>query len=521
MNLLGFELRARRIRPKMEPPGRPTLPAHPRQPGARETFERAPDPIALARAAAAEPPQPRGLAKVGRVVAAAALASPRGTAQEPLGEPPGAGSTQVALAPGEGLGEPQEPAAARSFAPGGGGGYGGDPVLSAMTAEWYSEQDLLGLPAVEAAISLISGTLASLPALVMEPDADGILQPRPDHPISRLLAAPSRYLTAYEWKERIVADTATDGNGLALITRDGRGVPAELRYVPASWAFPERAPRSGLVFYRISDADSGQSFIMAEEDVLHIRYRLDPRDRLHGISPVRLGSRTLRLATASENFAAAIFRNRGVPGAVVTTAKAVQPKGRENLRAQILAFFSGSNAGRAIVLEEGSTFTLTGHNLKDSQLVETSESLVAAVGRLFGVPPALLGQSGELNYSAMREVISAWTRLGLRQWLVRVESAFEDKLLSEDAKARGVCIRFQTEELTRLDDSDRARFYQSVVGAGVMTPNEARRRERLAPREDGNELRRMPGEQPGGRPEGSRRTETGDPTPGSAPGGEG
>lgn len=540
MSLLGqlFETRARRVRPTGPKPAAPKMPEHPRGPARQAASpDLAPDPIALAQAHAR---QPRGLAQVGRAVVSAALAGrkldPAASTAGAATEPTAAARTLAAVegmeAPAMSLAAASEPSSepvadlqavdggftAKALEGGGGGGYSSDPVLAAMAAEYYSEADLLGLPAVEAAIALISGTLASMPIMVMEPDADGILQTRPAHPVSRLLAAPSRYMNAHEFMERIVADVATGGDGVASITRDGRGVPAELRYLPPGWVFPERSPRSQLVFYRVSDQDTGTSYILPDEDVLHIRWRLDPRDRLHGLSVVRLGARTLRLAAASENFASAMFRNRGVPGAVVTTEKPLNDKAKKNLRSQIAAFFSGTNAGRAMVLEGTQKFELSGHNLRDSQLVETTESLVAATGRLFGVPSALLNQAGEQSFAGIKEIISAWLRLGLRSWITRVEQALTDKLLSEDAKARGAVVRFQTEALTRLDDADRARFYSVMVGAGVMTGNEARRREGLGPRPGGDELRRMPGEpEAGGRPPGARDTSTGDPTPGPNP----
>lgn len=400
-----------------------------------------------------------------------------------------------------------------------------DRVLNAMADAENRQHGVLGLPAVEGGTALLSGVLASLRYQVCRPGPAGIMEPVPGHPVSRLLDRPSEFMTAFETIERCVADLIADGNAYLHILRDGRGAPRELVYHAPHSVNPERTAYAKIPVYRFADPDLGTDFLVSDLDCLHLRYRVGTGDRLRGVSPLKIGRHTLELAVESTSFARALMVNRGIPGAVITTAKPLQAKAKDHLRAQIARFFGGSGAGRVMVLEDGTAFTQLNALPRDAQLVELQEALVSAVARLLNIPDVLLSKGGGTNYAALKETIASWSRLGLRPWLSRLEGSFSDKLLSSDALAAGYRVKADTSELLRLDDGDRARVLVSLVGGGIVTPNEARQREGLPEIEGGSALVRTPGATVAaadtGRPPGSRDVASGDPTPGSTPGGEG
>lgn len=394
-----------------------------------------------------------------------------------------------------------------------------DPVLAALW-EGASPEARIALPAVESCVALIAGTIASLPIRVVRPREDGTLEAVPGHPASRVLSAPNPELTAFELVERIVADAALSGQGTALIERDGRGAPGALVYLPPGHATAERSPASGHVFWRVTDPRTNEHRVTSDEDVLAIRYRLNPSDPLRGLALPAIGRGALELATATERHARNLFERGARPGGFLKLERKLTPEGKARLRDQIETFFGGQHSGRVAVLEEGMAWQEVGASNRDSQLVEAMEVLTAGIARLFGVPRALIGSGEGQNYSSTAALVAAWTRTGLRSWLSRIEAAATDKLLSEDAKGAGLAVRFDVGELTRLDEKDRAEVYAKGIAAGWLAPNEARARENMPPLPGGDDLIRTPGAtiaDEGGRPEGSRTIESGDPTPGPNP----
>lgn len=397
-----------------------------------------------------------------------------------------------------------------------------DPVISRIFEAAGDPGARIALPAVEASIGLIAGTVASLPARVLrlreaEGGAFSTYEADYRHPASRVLAYPCPDWTAYELVERVTADTALSGNGYAEIVRDGRGAPAALHYLPPGNVSVERSPATGRPIYRVNDPRDNAHRVLSDEDVLHVRYRIDPADPLRGMALPRIGAGTLDLAVATERHARNLFEKGARPGGFVKTGKQLKPETRTRLRGQIEHLFGGVNSGSVAVLEEGMDWQELSANNRDSQLVETSELLVSAVARLFGVPPPLIGQLANTNYSSLQALVSVWTRTGLRSWLSRIEAALTDKLLSEDAKASGLQIRFDVSELVRLDEKERSEVYARSIAAGWLAPNEARARENMPPLPGGEVLQRMPGagiaSEPG-RPEGARSIESDNPTKG-------
>lgn len=334
-----------------------------------------------------------------------------------------------------------------------------------------------------------------------------------------MLAYPNPEATWYEICERMVADVALSGNAYAKITRDGRGSPSQIIYLPPANVSAERLAM-GRIVYRVNSPIDNTMRVLSDEDVIHPKFRLNPGDPLRGLALTGIGAGTLELSAAVERHARNLFARGARPGGLLKLEKKLHPDAKMRLRAQIEEFLGGQNSGRVAVLEEGMDFDPLTVNNRDSQLVETSEALVGAVARLFGIPAPLVGQLSNVNYSSLTALVSTWSRTGLRSWLARFEGVLTDKLLSEDSKRDGLVVKFDTSELVRLDERERAEVAAKLTGAGIVTANEARKAQGLPPIAGGDELVRMPGATAAGepgRPQGARDLASGDPTHGPNP----
>ena len=68
----------------------------------------------------------------------------------------------------------------------------------------------------------------------------------------------------------------------------------------------------------------------------------------------------------------------------------------------------------------------------------------------------------------------AFLQFVLAPWLRRIEQFIDKDLLTPQDRARGYYAKFSVEGLLRADSKSRAEFYDKMIKAAVMTPDQAR-----------------------------------------------
>ena len=94
------------------------------------------------------------------------------------------------------------------------------------------------LAACLSCVNLIATGLASLPVRVYRNDQGERIEV-PSHPVAQLLRRPNAYQDFSSWMETMMGSCLLFGNGLSVMSYDGRGVPTEL--LPVQW--PSVVPR--------------------------------------------------------------------------------------------------------------------------------------------------------------------------------------------------------------------------------------------------------------------------------------
>ena len=119
-----------------------------------------------------------------------------------------------------------------------------------------------------------------------------------------------------------------------------------------------------------------------------------------------------------------------------------------------------------------------GFSARELQLVEGREFVSTTLAQLVGLPAdAIDAPSGSsMTYSnrvdRRRELVEA-----LRPWL----SVIEQTLSSDVVTRRGQAIRFDVDPYVRDDPKTRSEIWASLISSGVLTPDEARALEPMAP----------------------------------------
>ena len=180
------------------------------------------------------------------------------------------------------------------------GGYtGSGQVVNEKTAMQFS--------AVYACVSLLAGTIASLPFEVFKQIAPGETDIDKSNPVYPIInSTPNPVITAYVFWETVCSELFLNGNGYAVISRSQNGAPSAIYWLPQRSVTPFLNPDKTRIWYRV---DLGQALnqVFDQDDILH--FPCIGWDGLRGMSPIACASESIGLGLAGENFNSKFFTN--------------------------------------------------------------------------------------------------------------------------------------------------------------------------------------------------------------------
>jgi HK97 family phage portal protein len=300
--------------------------------------------------------------------------------------------------------------------------------------------------------------------------------------VARLFAeAPNELQSPAEFVTMMQANCLHHGYAVAEIERDGRGAPAALWPIHPGQVSLARIPGTRRIVYQVSDEVGSRRLL--PQDALVIRDRWDdpftPRSRLDRCREALAG------AIATERFAASLWRNGAKLSGFVQHPEAIGPEAAKTLRESLQALYGGAdNAGRIGVLEEGMTWNQASATPHDAELSQARGLAVLEVARIFNIPPPMLADLTNANYSNVVEMRRQFAAGTIQPWLVRWEQAIARDLFSTDGR-RAHEVEFDMDLLVCADYLQRLQGYRIGREVGLYSANDLRRFEHLNPRSDG------------------------------------
>ena len=340
--------------------------------------------------------------------------------------------------------------------------------VSNKSGQLVSSETALGVSAAWRAISLIAGSVASLPIHVYEVTQNG-RKALPNHPISKLLNNPNpQFYTGFTFRERMIQNLAGSGNGIAVIKYSQNGIVQSLE-------LPLRPVRvkiiDGYLVYLVEGLDKYLFF----DDVIHfVGFGDDP---FWGKSPITVHAENLGISLASQSFAATYFGNGGTIAGVLKTDKLLTPQQKMDLAADWKRKYGGGNTNSTAILDLGFEYKPIGSKPQESQLLEARKFQVEEIARIFGVPLHLLYSLDRATFNNIEVMNATYVQHTLTNYIERVESELNRKLLRN---ADNLEIRFNMDALMRGDMNARSDYYNRLFQIAAISPNEIRRAEGLS-----------------------------------------
>lgn len=345
------------------------------------------------------------------------------------------------------------------------------------------------VPAVLAAVSLLSSTLGTMPAKLHRKH-DGQKAVANDHPAHALIhREANEWTSAGELRALLTQDALLHGNGYALANRANARVVEFLRLEPSS--IQVRTDDYGAPLY-VHTATGGQT-IYNHAEVLHLRSRTS-FDGLSGVAPIRLCREAIGLALTMEEHASRLFADGARPSAVLklpaTNGRPGEDaaKTQRNIIERARAGLAGlQNGGKLGVLFDGADLTPLAFSSVDAQFLELRRFAIDEIARAFRIPPTMLFELERGTWSNTEQMGQQFLQLTLLPWIEAWQDAYARVLLTREERA-SYGVEFIVEDLLRADTAARYEAYSRAIASRFMNPNEARALENLPSYAGGDEF---------------------------------
>ena len=336
--------------------------------------------------------------------------------------------------------------------------------------------------AVFRSVSILSGTIASMPWQVFRRTATGKGLAASHYAYGLLHDAPNEWMTSYTFRQFMVASLLLEGNFFGVIGWDRAGRAMEIIPYPADKVAVRLAGRK--LIYTITLED-GSHLTFPGQDMIHVLGV--SLDGIRGLSTIAaVAKQSIGLSLAYDQFSAKMHANSARPSGVVETEGGLSPEGFKRLKDSFDSLYNGTtNAGRTMYLDKGMKWTPMQISPVDAQTLESRRFQVADIARIFGLPPHLVGETEKSSSwgSGIEQMNIGFLQYTLSPWLTNIEQEFDRKLLG-----KGFFSELNTEGLLRGDHATRAEFYASGIQNGWMSPNEVRGFENMPPADGGDDL---------------------------------
>lgn len=355
----------------------------------------------------------------------------------------------------------------------------------ATTGAWQravkaSREDIIAYGPVYASIARIVNDVAKLRYPIVELGSDGVKRETWAPAFSPVLERPNPYQRIQKkFFEQWMASKLTDGNAYILKVYNERGTVSELYVLDPMRVRVYVAPGPS-VFYRLRNdnlaPEQTQDVFVPASHIIHDRMNAFYHP-LVGLSPLRAAYGPAAHGLAIQRAGTRFFDNNAMPGGIVSVPANLTDEQKDDLKKQFQERYSGLNQGKVAVLTQGMEFKQLSINPGDAQLIDQLKLTVDQVLLAFGIPPYILGIGNLPPNQTADSLNQLYYSACLQTHIEDIEGALDEGLSLPDR----YYIEADLDGLLRMDASRLMETLAKGAGAGILAPNEARRRVNLPP----------------------------------------
>lgn len=326
-------------------------------------------------------------------------------------------------------------------------------------------------PIVYGCITAISEAVAGLGIKVYE-NKNGQKTEVPDHPYYKMFSNPNPYQGSFEFLEQVQQSLDVTGN--AFISKESIAGGFEFYLLATKYMaiLPDPKIKVKEYHYYIN----GQFIAYKPEEIIHLRYS-DVDDSYYGFGPLLTAAAVLKFEKNRLDYANQYFLNGAIPVGVLETEQNLGDILLKKLRGEWSAIHQGiSNSHKVAILQNGLKYRPISSPLKDLDFAALKKLSKSDITTLFKIPESILGSQEGTGSSEGKGAITAFWRQCIIPRVKRLESGLNRGLMIDVFSQGTFSFEFNLKEVVALQDDkkDIAEYLSTLVGASILTPNEAR-----------------------------------------------
>lgn len=374
-------------------------------------------------------------------------------------------------------------------------------VREPYTGAWQKNDELRGesilaMYAVYACIERIASDVGKCRIKLVEQDEDDIWNEVESAAFSPVLRKPNYYQTRIQFFENWVISKLVSGNTYVLKQRDNRGVVIAL-YVLDPMLVRVLVTPDGDVYYKLDrdnlaalyelypNLDRNEDIVVPASEIIHDMMTIKWHP-LCGVSPLVAAAGPAAQSTYINRSSQTFFRNKCTPGGVLTAPGEIKEATAKRLKEYWQTEFAGDNSGKVAVLGDGLKFEPMAVTASDAQLVEQYGLTAKMVCSAFGVPAYMVGVGDPPAYNNIEALNTQYYTQCLQKYFEAIELLLDEGLGLVAVKDRTLGTEFDLDDLLRMDTKTLVEVLGDGVKAGLMKPNEGRKRLNYTPVEGGD-----------------------------------
>ena len=199
-----------------------------------------------------------------------------------------------------------------------------------------------------------------------------------------------------------------------------------------------------------------------------------------GFNKALLAAELVSLDQDIDLYANYIMQNGAKPSGMFTTENVIPDAKYKEIAARLKEAWSAmvgskqsdpSKAGQGMLLDQGMKYTpLSMLTLQDTDAAALKEQTMKRICTLFGVPHQMIG-IGEGKFNNTQTVLDEFYKSTMYPTIVNIQQKLKQHLFKGYPN---LCIQFDTADFLKGAPLDQMNYATAGVGAGILTPNEAR-----------------------------------------------
>ena len=335
--------------------------------------------------------------------------------------------------------------------------------------------------AVAATVMWIALNLPEAPLAVWDEDADGNESVVTGHRVTELLRRPNPHYGGANMMFVTLLEFLVTGNSYWVKERGGDKTVKYLWWVPGRYIEPKAPSQASTEFltgyeYRPS---GNEPLLVETEDVVHVKYGLDPDNPRKGLGPLASLIREIYTDDMASNFTASLMRNGGMPGTLFTPGKDITLSDAQRAQAKSRweQEFQGDQQGGVLVAASDAKVQQVGHDpdkLNLSAIRAIPEERVTAV---LGIPAAVVGLGTGLEQTKVGATLAEMREQAWENRLIpmgrMIAEQVEDQLLRDFDEDTNLAFDLRKVRVLQTDEDKLHQRIREDVKAGVIKINQA------------------------------------------------